>query len=35
MTAILEAGRQSLDNGGTLQRLVYDDSKQSVKITSS
>ena len=35
MTAILEAGRQSLDNGSTLQRLVYDDSKQSVKITSS
>ena len=35
MTAVLEAGRQSLDNGGTLQRLVYDDSKQSVKITSS
>ena len=35
MTAILEAGRQSLDNGGTLQRLVYDDSRQSVKITSS
>ena len=35
MTAILEAGRQSLDNGGTLQQLVHDGSEQSVKITSS
>ena len=35
MTAILEAGRQSLDNDGSLQRLIHDDSEQSITITSS